>query len=387
MTQLGNKVTIEELADLLMEPQDSKAICTSKKINPWSERKPIRFSKTSPLEVAEFRGMTTDIADGICYGLKCGVKHANADALHAADWSYIGRPQGGIPSSPYRIDDFWGYEKDLRYPTLSGSGLVDGLEVIYTNNESIGTRLQWNLNVPGIVDVAKAYSGGNVDYSNMYLCCLVGNHARAMINQDAVAGGGVYPMLYNDIECASFTFPNLEGIFNSNYLPEERNVTLFIVNGNDIAQFRDAWVDMTTAIALTYEPITLPFQVNVRIKFKNGGRIYITALSLSIREYRGAEYITTAYVKGPDWDDAYEYRVLYNVASSGGALGSYDVAVEKDGMESYVEPSVDEILIGAGFRKDITTYNYTVQADFQVRPMSDDSWTTTGYIKTISVIW
>lgn len=383
MAQLGEQARPSELAAILNTTMTASAICKSANINPWSERKPIYHSKVGKLTDEEMRGMSSDNAKGIYYGLKCGVQNATAANLHAADWSYVSRPDGS-DSARYRFSDFHRYEKDNKFPTLSGSGLANGQEVVYTNNTGIGTMLSWNLEIPGIVDIAKAYSGGNVNYTNIYLCCLVGTQARAMINADA---GGVYPLVYNNVKCQTFTFPDLTSIFNSNSLPETRKVTLFLVNGNDIGSFRNSWVDMTTAINLTYKPITLPFQVNLDITFKSAGKIYITALSLSTREYRGTLYLTTTYTKGQDWAEASEYSVLYNVTATGGGVGSYRVQVDKSSINNYIEPTVGEILMAAGFLQDLTAKTYSIQADFQVKATSSSNWATTGYTKSISVQW
>ena len=384
MAQLGNAVTIAELASMLNTTQDVQAICTSANINKWSKHKPIHYSQTAPLwdqvynDDSKFRGMSTEHSQGIYYGLKAGVDNPTAANIHAADWSYVGRPQGGIPHSPYRVDDFWGYEKDERYPTLSGSGLSEGQEAIYTNNTNITTILTRS-SLTSIVDVAEVF-GGQLDYSRLYLVVLVGNYARAMVCADT---GTISAINSNGQENRTFHFPDMSGIINTNYLPMEAKVSVFLVDNYAIDTFRNSWVDMTTAINLGNKPITLPFQVGLTMKFKAPGRIYITGLSLSTRDYRGALYLTTSYTKGQDWELASSYRVVYNVTKTGGGAAAYAVAVDKS--STYIEPSVNEVIMGAGFVKDLTTANYSIQADFQVDEGS--GYKTTGYMQTISVTW
>lgn len=384
MAQLGNGVTIAELAAMLNTEQDVQAICTSPLINKWSKRKPMHHSQSSPLSDEQMRGMSTEHSQGIYYGLKAGVDTPTAANIHAADWSYVGGPQGGT-SSWYRVDDFWGYEKDAQYPTLSGSGLADGQEAIYTNNTNIATTLSRS-SLTSIVDVAEVF-GGNLDYSRLYLVVLVGNYARAMICADT---GTVSPINSNGQENKTFYFPDMSGIINTNNLPMTATVSVFLVDNNAIDTFRNSWVDMTTAINLGNKPITLPFQVGLSMTFKSAGKIYITALSLAIEESRGTKFLATYFTTGPDWDEAAEYRVLYNVTAASGGAGSYAEPVEKydftGSIPTSAAPMLDSVMSGAGFIKG-TTATYTVSADFQVKTTSTSSWATTGYTKTISVQW
>lgn len=378
MAQLGYNVTIAQLASMLGTSQNPQLICTSGNINQWSKRKPIHYSQTQPLSDAQFRGMSTDHANGIYYGLKAGVQNVTAANIHAADWSYVSRPQGGIPNSPYRVDDFWGYEMNEKYPTLSGSGLSNGQEAIYSNNTNITTTLMRST-LSSIVDVAEAI-GNSMDYTKLYLCVLVGNKARAMLNRDT---GTVTPIIYNGVEYRTFCFPDMSGIINASALPMTAQVSIFLVGSDGIATFRDSWVDLSTAINLGTKPVTLPFQVNLSMTFKAAGRIYITSLSLSLRDYRGTQYLTTSFTKGQDWDVATSYRVLYNVTAADGSRGSTAVSVDKSA--SYIEPSVGEVIIGAGFVQDLTARTYTIQADFQVNEGS--GFKTTGYMQSITVTW
>ena len=393
MAQLGNGVTIAELASMLNASQDPKAICTSDLINKWSKRKPIHYSSTGPLEELQFKGMSTEFDKGIIYGLKAGVDNASAANIHAADWSYVGKPKGGIPNSPYRVDDFWGYEKDIENPSLYGGGLTNGQEGIYTNNVNITTQVTWD-DRPGIVNVGDVFAWGNntaIDPSNMYLCVLVGNYARAMLAKDA--GDIVAPLYYNNVQNKTFAFPEMTSLFTTIGLPleTELNVSVFIIHKNDVNQFKDQWVDMTLALNLTQKPVTLPFQVALKMKFRAPGLIYIRNLTLAVVTERGVDNLQVTWTEGPDWNRGYVYRILYNVTDASGSTSSFsslDIPVmDWDGSvpTSQVNP-VRSIVSGAGFVLDgITTRNYTISADFQVKPSSDSDWRTTGEIKTIQV--
>lgn len=399
MAQLGNGVTIAELASMLNASQDPKAICTSDLINKWSKHKPIHYSETGPLldlntgDDHKFKGMSTEFSQGIIYGLKAGVQNASPANIHAANWDYVSRPQGGIPNSPYRVDDFWGYEKDIQNPSLYGGGLANGQEGIYTNNVNITTQVTWD-DRPGIVNVGDVFAWGNnapIDPSNMYLCVLVGNYARAMLAKDA--GDIVAPLYYNNVQNKTFAFPEMTSLFTTIGLPleTELDVTVFIVHKNDINQFKDAWYDMSLTPNLTNKPVTLPMQVGLKMKFRAPGLIYIRNLALAVVTEKGVDNLKATWTEGPDWNRGYMYRILYNISDASGSIGSFpsvDIPViDWDGSVPTAQLYIlREIISGAGFVLDgITTRNYTISADFQAKSSSDSDWKTTGEIKTIQV--
>lgn len=387
MAQLGDTVSAIELATMLNVDCKASAICKASSINPWSEIKPINHTKNGPLdrEQNEFRGMSTDWAQGIYYGLKSGVQNVTAANIHAADWSYVSRPTGTL-SSPYRFSDFWGYEKDNRNPTLYGSGLADGQEPIWTNNVNITTMLIRN-NVTGVVDVAKAI-GNSMDYTKLYLCVLVNNKARAMLNKIT---NTVTPIVHNDVEYNTFCFPDMTDIINTNDLPMEAKVSVFLVGSDGIATFRDAWVDLTTAINIGTKPVTLPKQVNLSMTFRAAGKIYITAFGIELVVEKGAQSVVASFTNGPDWTEAEAYRILYNITSPSGAVGSASYSVEKTDFVGTIPAShsafLADVMAQAGFVQDSSAKNYTIQGDFQVRATSGSSWQTTGYIESITVSW
>ena len=389
MAQLGNSVSAANLATMLNVEKKASAICKASSINQWSKIKPINYSKTGPLDRAknEFRGMSTDQAKGIYYGLKAGVQNLTAANIHAADWSYVGRPTGTL-SSPYRFSDFWGYEKDEKYPTLSGSGLYNGQEAIYSNNTNITTTLT-SSNLTSIVDVAEAI-GNSMDYTKLYLCVLVGNKARAMLNKDT---GTVTPIVYNNVEYKTFCFPDMSGIINTSALPMTSQVSIFLVGSDGIATFRDSWVDLTTAINIGTKPVTLPKQVNLSIKFTAPGLVYITAFNIeAIVGNRGQQEIYATFTNGKDWSLANSYRILYNITAASGGTGTADVLIEKTDAFTGANITSDTIplsalMMTAGFVQNVTPATYTIRGSFQVKESSGANWKETGYTKTITVSW
>jgi hypothetical protein len=214
----------------------------------------------------------------------------------------VGKPQGGIPNSPYRIDDFWYYEKDIKNPSLYGGGLANGQEGIYTNNINITTQVTWD-DRPGIVNVGDVFAWGNnvpIDPSNMYLCVLVGNYARAMLAKDA--GDIVAPLYYNNVQNKTFAFPEMTPLFTTIGLPleTELDVTVFIVHKNDINQFKDVWYDMSLTPILTNKPVTLPMQVGLKMKFRAPGLIYIRNFNITQEIQKGTTAIVSSWTTGPD---------------------------------------------------------------------------------------
>lgn len=392
MAQLGNSVTIAELASMLNTPMESAAICTAVRINKWSKHKPIHYSSTGPLTELQFKGMTTEFSQGIIYGLKAGVQHASPANIHAANWDYVSRPQGGIPNSPYRIDDFWGYEKDITNPSMYGGGLTNGQEGIYTNNVNITTQVTWD-DRPGIVDIKEAFAWNDntaVDPSNMYLCVLIGNYARAMLSKDA--GNIVAPLYYNGVQNKTFCFPEMTSLFTTIGLPVETelDVTIFIVHKNDINMFKDQWYDMSLTPNMN-KPVTLPFQAGLKMSFRAPGLIYIRNFNVVEETQKGSRVLTSSWTTGPDWDRGYAYRILFNVTGTGGGIGTTSASVLKEDFDGTIPTSstvlLDTIMTGAGFVPDLTAKNFTIQADFQAQASEGAEWKTTGEIKTIQTTW
>lgn len=391
MAQLGRGVTIAQLAKLLGTRKHTRAICSSVRINKWSEKKPIHYSSSGPLTNIQFKGMSTELSQGIIYGLKAGVQNASPANIHATNWDYVGRPQGVVPSSPDRIDDFWGYEVGIENPSLYGGGLVNGQEGIYTNNENITTQITWD-NRPGIINIGDVFAWGNtnaIDPSNMYLCVLIGNFARAMLAKDA--GNIVAPLYYNNVENKTFCFPPLEELFTTYGLPTETelDVTIFIVHKNDINQFRDEWYDMQLTPLLSHNLVTLPFQAGLKMKFRAAGKIYIRDYNVVEETQKQSRVLVSTWSTGPDWEAGHSYRILFNVTGTGEGISSYSIPVAKIDLEGNIPTSATAFLadIMSDFPTNITQSIYTIRADFQAQASEGADWRTAGLTKTIQVLW
>ena len=376
MAQLGYNVTIEQLANMLGTSQNPQLICASGNINKWSKRKPIHYSQTQPLSDAQFKGMSTDISQGIIYGLRAGVARTNIANLHSADWEYVGRPQGGIPNSPYRVDDFWGYEKDITYPTLSGAGLSDGQRV-QIGSTTTGISLVWNNGNTSVVDIAEvftAYTNQTPNYGDMYLCALIGTRARALVNNDI---GGVYPIYYNSTYCRSFSIPSTSAFLGSD---QTQQVTLFFASSVDVntsingVTMANGWVDFSVATGAVFTSVfvTVPNQVNLSVSFVLSVRQYITSFDMSYS--RGM--LSFQFTQGPDWNSASGYRIVISVANASGQTGPVTTTdIGLDGI--YLTPSIATIMSNAGFVQTGFATTYTFKATFQV--LSGGSYTDTTF--------
>lgn len=387
MAQLGNGVSVAELATMLNVKMEAKAICTAVRINKWSKKKPVHYSSTGPLTDAQFRGMSTDISQGIIYGLKAGVARTSVANLHAANWEYVGRPQGGIPNSPYRIDDFWGYEKDIEYPTMSGSGLYNEQKVLIAD-DAVKIYLNWTTGLTSVVDLAEvysAYTNQTPNYSSMYLCALVGTRARALYNVDA---GGIYPILHNDVQCKTFHLPSTASFLSAD---ETLPVTLFFANLADIntnvggVTMRNGWVDFSpaTAPAFTSLFVTLPEQVNITVKFVLTIIQYIKAFSL-VYDSRSQAF-SFDVTKGDDWDKANAYRVRITVKKAG---------ISSEGPATYVDvpkdlfiplTTLNTIMGNAGYVQDGKAADYTFTATFTVQASQNGSYVDTTFSDSITL--
>ncbi len=109
-------------------------------INKWSVIKPIRFDTPFGLSPSQFVGSSTDHANGIYYGLRCGLHNGSGDGtqdgsrgwagLHRCDWAYM----QVVPGVHYsRLSDFDGYDDNaVPNPTgnVAGVGTDDKMEAV-----------------------------------------------------------------------------------------------------------------------------------------------------------------------------------------------------------------------------------------------------------------
>lgn len=383
MAQLGYNVTIAQLASMMNTSQDVQAICTSVNINKWSKCKPIDYPKTSPLDrgANEFRGTQDQVGNGIIYGLKAGAAIQRPEELHSATWEYVGRPKGGL-SSPYRVDDFWGYEYDYTQgPTLTGAGLNDGDRVRYDTASKV-VNLIWRTDLTSIIDLAEVIAAyqGSADYSRMYLCVMVGGYIRCCINNTI---GGVYPIYYNGTQCTSFTIP--EGQPYGYSESTARQVTLFFASSTDVDNLvptmKSSWVNVF-GLAFNQPLISCPNQVNKQIYFIRQVLQYISSFVVSVNK----GMISYTIGKGNDWDAASAYRIAWSVSDLQGMnypLHTYQYTDVPKSLDMLLGFTVADLMNDARITSGNKQYNITGKMQYQVSGV----WNASEFSSTVTVTY
>lgn len=379
-------ISVSEIAQVLGEPLITDSVtgvsgdavgylAHSTKIKKWNIHKPVNKSLYRKLTEAEFKGESTDIANGIIYGLKAGISRTSPASLHSADWSYIGRP-----SAIYRNGDFDGYDHSIEAPTLSGIGLYNGQRIDYTNTQAV--ELSWAAK-EGAIDLAEVFAAyqGTANYSNMYLCALVGNYARCCTN---VTAGGVYPIVYNGVQCTKFSIPAVSSFLGYD---NQRQVTLFFASATDVntlvPQIKTNWVDLSMAPAFNQPLVSVPNQVNISVTFVRNVMEYIKAFALSVVVDRGSETISVSLTKGDNWNTANAYRIRWSATDADGnnIPTSFTSAVDKSVGSTFNGPFVFEI-IGASA---LAGYRYNITGIMQVQTTSGGGWEDTTFSSTINI--
>lgn len=347
-------------------------LCGSSKIKKWNIHKPVNKSKYSKLEEADYRGESTDIANGIIYGLRAGIARTNPAGLHSADWDYVGRP-----TTINRLGDFDGYDHSIEAPNLSGTGLYNDQRVNYAS--AFNVQLVWG-SKEGAINLAQVFSA-QADYSKMYLCALVGTYGRCCVNNDI---GGVYPIIYNNVQGQSFSIPAVSPIVGYD---NSRQVTLFFASSTDVdtlvPAMKSSWVDFSTAPAFNQPLISVPNQVNMTINFVRNVVEYISAFSLSVVSSGKSETISVNLVKGDSWNSAYAYRIKWSATDAGGNVipTSFTSAVDKGVGNPFDGPAVGEILqfsVLPGSR-------YNITGTMQYQTVSGGTWNNTTFSSTINI--
>lgn len=379
-------ISVSEIAQVLGEPLivDSVTGVTgdaigylahSTKIKKWNIHKPVNRSLYQKLTDADFRGDSTDIANGIIYGLQAGISRTSPASLHNADWAYVGRPNG-----IYRNGDFDGYDHSIEAPTLSGAGLYSGQRIDYTTAQAV--ELYWATK-EGAIDLAEVFAAyqGSANYSNMYLCVLVGTYARCCTN---VTAGGVYPIVYNGVQCTKFSIPAVSSFLSYD---NTRQVTLFFASATDVntlvPNLKTSWVNLSTAPAFNQPLISVPNQVNMTINFVRNVMEYISAFSLSVVSSGRGEAISVNLVKGGSWNSAYAYRIKWSATDADGnnIPTSFTSAVDKGVGNPFDGPPVFAI-IGASA---LAGYRYNITGTMQVQKTSGGAWEDTTFSSTINI--
>lgn len=380
MATFGTSVTIAQLASFFQVGQSTDEIFSdsvlSNKVNKWSKRKPIHYSKTSPLNDTEMKGMTDDISNGIIYGLKVGAARRSPETLHSATWEYVGKPQGTVPSSPYRVDDFWGYEYEYDDgPTVYGSGVSDGDRIRYDSAFKT-IEVIWQTEKTTIVDMAEimaALGTNSADYSQIYLCVMIDGYIRCCINN--TAGGGVYPIMHNGVKCISFTIPEATRFGYSE--TSAHSMTLFFASKTDVdtlvPAMKTEWVSVF-GLAFNQPLISCVGLINKQIYLVRALAQYITAFDISYNK----GFFNISYTKGNDWNSPNAYRVVFSVKDSSGTTGPATyIAIDK--TTAPLVPSAGAMLKTAGFVPTGSAQTFTFTASFQVQQVSGGSWTATEF--------
>lgn len=380
-------ISVSEIAQVLGEPLITDSVTGvsgdavgylshSTKIKKWNIHKPVNRSLYQKLTDADFKGGSTDIANGIIYGLQAGISRTSPASLHNADWAYVGRPNG-----IYRNGDFDGYDHSIEAPTLSGVGLYSGQRIDYTTEQAV--ELVWAAK-EGAIDLAEVFAAyqGTANYSNMYLCALVGTYARCCLNVDA--GNAVQPIVYNGTQCKKFSIPAVSSFLSYD---NQRQVTLFFASATDVntlvPQLKTNWVDLSTAPAFNQPLVSVPNQVNISVTFVRNVMEYIKAFALSVVVDRGSETISVSLTKGDNWNTANAYRIRWSATDADGnnIPTFFTSAVDKSVGSTFNGPFVFEI-IGASA---LAGYRYNITGTMQVQTTSGGAWEDTTFSSTINI--
>lgn len=377
-------ISASEVAQVLGEPLITDSVtgvtgdavgylCTSSKIDKqkWNIHKPINKSKYSKLDEADFKGESTDIANGIVYGLKAGINTKSLNDMHSSNWEYVGRP-----TSIFRLGDFDGYDHSIEAPSLSGSGLEDGQRLNYQGTHKV--QLIWAAR-EGAISLEAVFNALQSRYSfaDMYLCVLVGTVARACVNE---LYGGVYPILYNNTQCNSFIIPSRG---RTGTWP----VTLFFASSDTInwnvngATMRNNWVDIS-GLKFDTTLITVPNQVGKSINFVQQVMQYIAAFSIS--ESRGS--ISISIEKGSNWDNASAYRVVWSIKDTSGTnypLRDRQYTAIDKALEFVPFTLVSDLMADASILAGNRQYNITAQMQYQTGGV----WQASEFSSTVTVTY
>lgn len=152
---------------------DVGMMCSSPKLEEgkWNKHKPIRFNKWTKLTENEFKGMSTDAADGVYFGIQfpasmSGVLNSSIFDIHNAEFTYL--PPRGVTeeyNEPFRLDDFDGYHHRAEpNPLARFNKESDGTIIGYRDDmgDANGKGGLRNINVKYIEDADGSYAGINL---------------------------------------------------------------------------------------------------------------------------------------------------------------------------------------------------------------------------------
>lgn len=345
-------------------------------INKYAKCKPINHTSLHKLTDTERKGLSTDIKDGIVYGVQCGCAKGKLSQIHNADWSYVRRPTGDINTFPFRPWDFVGYDKNAQ-PTLKGGGLSDKA-IIDRDDNGLNPQLYWNRsgNTTGI-DLAEALSGisTTLNYSDLYLCIMIGTMATAMLN---VTDGteAVRPILYNSVEGNKFKCPALPDSLKTK---ATRQVTFFLLSSSDVTNIglNGSWKNVSgDPYNTSCVPVTVPELVNLSILFKKMFEV-ISSLSVTLTALTSDYSINPSFVKDVDWNNV-EYKYMEYVLTQDGVSQNFRKVVEVDSAGNFLGVTLKTLISDSGLvynPGETHTYKVTVYFKFKQRTTDEVEYT------------
>ena len=264
---------------------DVKTICLLESINKWSKKKPVRVAQYESLTDAQFKSARGDYGSGYSYGVRVRYIHTtNFGDLHNWTFDY------GRPNDYYRLDDFYGYDKDAA-PDIDGT-LPDTFYRDVSASTSVYINIERNAVGVPILDIVKesmAMSGATDEdaFSHIYPFLLVGDYMCALTN---VRVGAITPIVYNNAWYTDFQV-DMEALRTLTTLPLGRTTpfTLFIVEvGVTNTQFNSylngEWINIgsvTNAQLLAVPVFPLPNAVGIYPEVKDFG-LYPPTITLQL---------------------------------------------------------------------------------------------------------
>lgn len=290
----------------------NRQLCTAGAIKPLAKYKPVHNSSNDPLTEAQRRGTGEN---GIWYGVKAGVPNGNLYYAHNANWAYDGRPTGGIGLSPYRLQDFNGYNKNAVL-VFRGEGISSGATVEYGSPNL--TALLWYSDNPYGIDVTEIVNGagakGSSYWANMSVYIVIDNYATIMSPNR---------LWYNSALQNRFTCPALPSALRNT---ATRKVT--IVVGPYDSSMNGTWKSYSSSTVASGAFASIYGLVNMSINFASTSIVIVTNFSGSISGNR----ITYSWSQGSNWG-SYSYKRLSisvrqtNTGAQGSAATPYTITM------------------------------------------------------------
>lgn len=358
--------SLRTLANALGVAPNLRLVCTSSAINPMAKYKPIRHRTNGPITEAERRGEATDIANGIVYGLKVGVDGKVLTNIHSADWSYVGRPTGGIGVAPYRQQDLNGYDTNA-IPDLYGELPT---AAYYNIEEPFSVQLIRNPNNTTGVLLNEVMA---LDYSQLYLCVAVGNYATQLKNKTM---GGYYPVVHNGAEGRFFGCPTFPTNVSALQSSGNKTVTVFLAPYAIASKMQGSWMALNSSAIEATNVCTIPYAANKTIAFS-----YISTVPVIVTSFNSSvsgSSVVYNWAQGKDWG-SYTKRIVVIASQIIGnsqieGSGQIETTISSGTSTSY---EISNILSQSGFFDFPGSGNrYNITAYFQY---DSNGWQTAMY--------